>query len=201
MQEISKLLQLDEQEEIIKIIRHYFIIIVPNLIIAFVVLLLDCFLIFYFLAKGWWGILIFGAIIFIIAFYFVRLIFLWKRNFIVVTSQQVIDHECSGFFSHVISAFNYQEVKNVTIQIKGFWQRILKYGDLKLEINNKAVPFELYNIKNPAQILEIINQNLVQNKISDECDQLTKQLLSDYEKLPLQYQQQVKDAINREKEQ
>jgi len=172
MKKISKVLKLKEDEKVIRVIRHYFFVVIPSLVVSTLIVFMDFFLMFYFFSLGWWGTVMFFSILFIAVFYIIRLLFLWNRNLIIVTNKRLIDLESSGFFKKLVTDFPFKKIKNVTLDVNGIIRRIFRYGDIKLDIEAQPLGFRLYNIKKPAEILELINMQIMQGTIAVKSSDL-----------------------------
>lgn len=153
-------IKLKDGEKIIRIVRHHPIIIVPHLVICFIILVLDFFLMYYLFLQGWWGVVLFGAVIFLVAFYCLRIFFLYRRNKIIVTNERLIDVEQSGFFEKYLTDVPFLNIKGVEARIKGVFPTIFRFGSLKITLNEDIAPFEFYKISHPAEVQEVINSLL-----------------------------------------
>lgn len=165
-----KNIKLKEHEKVLRVVRHHAIIIVPHLIICFIILVLNFFLMYYLFLQGWWGVALFGAVIFVVAFYCWRMFFLYRRNKIVITNERLIDVEQSGFFEKFVTDVPFLNIKEVEARIKGIFSTIFRFGSLKITLNQDIAPFEFYKIPKPDEVQEVINGLLVrQGEIKKEA--------------------------------
>lgn len=173
MKFIKKIIRLRENERIVKVVRHPLIVILPNLIIGFLILLLNFFVMFYLFMQGIWGIVIFFAILVVVAFYLLRLVFLWKRNLFIITNRRVVDIEQRGFLEQHVLEFSYDQIKEINSKVKGVFASIFKLGSVRLELKSELSDdkeseqpakkvFEVFSIKNPHKVQGIINEHLSQ---------------------------------------
>lgn len=155
-----KILDFKDGEEIVKSLKHSGLIIVPNILISGLIILIDFFMLFYFFALGFLGSLCFIVILIIGSYYFYRIMFLWKRNLVIITTHRLIDYERSGFFEDLITEIDYHKIKSGIIRKRGVWRKLFKYGDIKLYLHDNPGKFILHNLNKPEQVLETINQQI-----------------------------------------
>ena len=115
---------------------------------------------YYLFIQGWWGAVLFFAIVLSVLFYMVRLVFLYKKNKFVITNQRIIDFEQVGFFEKFINEFTYAKVDKASAVVKGIGGALFKYGNLKLNLIEDLGPFELYKVPRPIELQELINSQL-----------------------------------------
>lgn len=58
----------------------------------------------------------------------------WYFDAWLVTNLSIIDVEWNGFFNRTSTRIEYTAIKGVSYEIKGFWNTILRYGDVNLEL-------------------------------------------------------------------
>lgn len=66
----------------------------------------------------------------------------WYLDTWLITNLSIIDTEWNGFFNRNSTRVEYQAIKGVSYEIKGFWNTILRFGDVNLELsalNTKVV--------------------------------------------------------------
>ncbi len=184
MKKNYKMIDLNPEESVLKIAHHYFLTLFPNLLVCFLILIFDFFLMFYLFSLGLLGMIVFFTTMVIITFYVGRLLFLWNHNFVVITNQRIIDYERSGFFQKLTTEIGYNKIKSVSIGINRLSQKIFRFGDLNLGIVNQPMDFTLYNLKNPTEILSLINTQLVGDQtMQSNSEIISTRKMVDYEEL------------------
>ena len=161
-----KNLKLRENEKVIETISHHPIVVIPHIVISFLILVLDFFLMYFLFLQGWWGVALFTSVIILVAFYVLRLVFLYRKNCFVLTNQRLIDFEQSGFFEKFVNEFPYSKIKQAKSVVKGIAPTIFKYGNLKLVLGGDVGSFELYKIADPGHWQDLINKQLSGDNIT-----------------------------------
>ena len=160
MKNFNKPIPIEGDEELILEVRHFFGVFIPHLMVSFLIVVIDFFLLFVLFKQGTWGVLIFLLVLFIALFYIVRVMFFWFKNRFIITSNRIIDYERLGFFNKKVSEITLDKVRDVSYSSKGFWQHLLKYGNIRLQLIHTETPLILYNIKDPEDIQQLINEKL-----------------------------------------
>lgn len=158
MNDFKTPVELKDDEELILEVRHYFFVFLPHLIISFSIMIIDFFLLYFLFRQGIWGIVIFVIILAISLFYLFRVVFFWKKNYIIITSRRIIDNDRQGFFQKKVSEIPFEKVNNVLYSSKGMWQHLLKYGNIEIQLIGSEKPLIIYNIKDPEDIQKLLNE-------------------------------------------
>jgi hypothetical protein len=58
----------------------------------------------------------------------------WYFDAWLVTNISIIDTEWKGLFHRLSSRVEYDDVKEISWEVKGFWSYLLRYGDLKMNL-------------------------------------------------------------------
>lgn len=85
----------------------------------------------------------------------------------VVTDRQIIDVEQAGLFNRTLSKQPLTRVQDVTVESKGFFATILKYGNIYTQTAGTKERFVFWNVKNPYEVAQKINK-LVRNTLEAE---------------------------------
>jgi len=153
-------IKLNENEEIIKMVRHHSSIVVPHLAICFLIVALDFFLMYYLFMQGWWGLILFFTVIVIVFLYIVRLVFLFKKNKLIITNQRLIDFEQASFLDKVITDFPYSKIKSIDATVKGVGPALWKYGNLKILLYDDVAPYEFFKIPQAKALEDEIKKRI-----------------------------------------
>jgi hypothetical protein len=163
--ELLKNFKLNDHEEVRRVVHHHPIVIVPHLVVSFLILILDFFLMYFLFLQGWWGAALFFAVIFVVAFYTLRIFFLYKRNRFVITNQRIVDYEQAGFFEKFVNELDLDNIQDIETKVRGIFPTIFGYGSLRIKLKNDIAPIELYKLKKPKKLQELIITTM--NRTSD----------------------------------
>lgn len=155
-------IKLSDGEKILQVVKHWFGLLLPHFIFCFLIIVFDFFLMYYLFLQGLWGVIAFIAILVIAIVYTGRLIFLWKRNIMVLTNKRIIDWEQIGFFEQTIQELSYDDVESVEAGHKGLLGKMFNFGNLSFKIKNEEYPFVLYKVKFPVRAAETARKLMVQ---------------------------------------
>lgn len=147
---------LNEGEELIKIIHRHPITMAGALTAAGFFVILDFFFITLLFAQGWWGAILFFLILIFILILAWRTWIIWSKNTFIVTNKRVIDVDQHGFFSKTVSECNYDKIQDVSYSIKGLLATLFHFGSIQIQTAGNVANLELDYLKNPAQIQELI---------------------------------------------
>ena len=151
---------LEENEEVIEIIRRYYLTLAFPLFIYFVVILVDFFFLTWLLRRGTWGLVVFSVIFIFFVLLAVRSWVIWSLNVFVVTSKRLIDIDQKGFFERVVSECTYEKIQDVSYKIKGVFQTLLHFGNIQIQTAGNQANLEINCIKDPHKVQELITSRL-----------------------------------------
>jgi len=186
----NKISWLPEEKKLFALVHHP-IVIFSHLFFSAIILLLDFFMMYYLFLQGWWGVTLFGAVLVVAILYAWRMIFLWKKNFVLITDKRILDFEQVGFFEHYVSEFFLTEIKNVEICHRGLAAKIFGYGNLRFVFSDEQSPFEIYKVRKPFFWQEKLSELLVKNKKDIETGSAVDSLVGEAEKLTPQEKQEI----------
>ncbi|MDZ7798333.1 MAG: PH domain-containing protein [Patescibacteria group bacterium] len=147
---------LEENEEIIKVVRQHPIVLIKPVFWLGLLILLDFFLITWLFAKGLWGVLVFVLVLTLPSLLIMRSWVIWKKNMIIITTKRVIDIDQHTLFHKVVSECNYRKIQDVSFKVKGIFATIFNFGQIQIQTAGNQANLEIRNIKNPNEIQEII---------------------------------------------
>lgn len=88
------------------------------------------------------------------------IIFLVATNYYldcwIVTNERTIHTELRGLFSRIFSSVNHNRIQDITIEIKGFFPTILRFGNLHIQTAGEFREFVFRQIPNPYKTKEVI---------------------------------------------
>jgi len=149
--------KLKEGEKIHFVIRRYGITLFWFFLLIFILLAVPFFFMFWLFQNGTLGIALFIFSVLSAIVLLIRIMFLWRRNCLYVTSRRLVDLEQRGFFDKIVSDIPYDQIEDVSGRIKGFWGTIFRYGDISVQTGNGKVKIMSIKIKQPIYLQEKIN--------------------------------------------
>lgn len=147
---------LKEGEELIEIVRRFYISYLWQALVALIFILLPFFLIFPLFRWGWPGIIIFFALLIFGIIFGIRQTLIYFLNALVITDQRIIDFDQRGLFNRVVSEATYEKIQDVSFSIKGIWQTLYHYGDLRIQTAGNHITLEICDIANPQRVQDRI---------------------------------------------
>ena len=79
----------------------------------------------------------------------------WYRDYLIISDKRIIHHHQKGIFNKIVIESLYSDIIEVSYNQKGFSSSIYGYGNIKIKINGGVIKFD--NVKNPQEIVELIN--------------------------------------------
>lgn len=156
---LAKKINLREGEEIIFTLKRFALINYPGYFLGLVFILASAFFAVWLFARGLWGEVAFGLGLFLGVYFILRTWFFSHYNFLVVTSERVVDVSRVSWFDEIISACNFRSVKDIYVRKKGILANLFNYGSVTIETNND---------RNVLQLTHIFDPNKAATAIRDE---------------------------------
>lgn len=137
------MITLEPEEQIVKVMRrHWWVMVGPSFLVFFLLLVPSVIAVFMPLIApqlqgigNWQPIAQFAFslyLLFLLEFAFA----IWTNYYLdvwIITTERIIDIEQKGLFRRVISEFPINRVQNVSIEVRGVIETLLKFGDLTVE--------------------------------------------------------------------
>ncbi len=82
----------------------------------------------------------------------------------VVTDKQIIDIQQTGLFNRTLAKQPLSRVQDITVEIKGFFPTIFKFGNVYIQTAGTKERFVFFDVKNPDEVARKIN-NLVRETL------------------------------------
>lgn len=180
---------LKPKEVVIEVIKKYYLTYSGNFLLSLILFLLPFFLLYLLFSWGRWGLALFGLLLSIGIFIFIRLIINYKNNNLIITNQRLIYYKQSGFFHRWMYEVYLDKIQDLSYEIKGFYQTIFKYGILNIQVINSNTLIKIEKIKSPDKIQHLINQTkeIFLNNISKQSHFTPDQLSAIIAKLKATY--------------
>ena len=89
-------------------------------------------------------------------------VWVWRRNRIVVTNEHIVDIDQRGIFNKKVSTLSLVKIQDVTAKVRGPWQTLFQYGTVIIQTAGEKENFSMDYISYPYQteqyILEVHRQ-------------------------------------------
>ena len=157
---------LDENEEVIKVVRQHPITMTGSLVFNSLLILIDFFFLTWLFSQGWWAVLVFFFFILMPSLFMIRSYVIWSKNLFLITNKRVIDIDQHGLFHKVVSECNYEKIQDVSFTIKGIFATLFKFGKIEIQTAGSQTNLEIRYVKNPHQVQELISEE--QRKVTEE---------------------------------
>lgn len=163
------IVQLDQEEEVVGIVRRSFLAEFPRFVFALVWLLLPFFFLFPLLQLGMFGVVFMAVLLFSGLYYAVRQWVTWRYTMLLITDRRVIDVDQLGVFERTVSELDLEVITDVVHAPQGIIRRLFRIGAVRVE-TTKAHLFdlEISDVKRPKQVCELILD--VQYMVSEGTD-------------------------------
>lgn len=107
--------------------------------------------------QGSWGIVVFFVWVVWGLIVVSRLYLMWVRTVFLVTDMRVIDYDQQGFFNRVITQARFEQMDEVSVQVKGIVATLFHYGTLRLKLHGAAADIEVERVRHPEHLADLIN--------------------------------------------
>lgn len=162
-----KFIELKVHEEVLEVVNASIIPRLPRVIFLVIWILLPFFFLFPVWREGGFGLVIFFVWLFSGILLLMRAYLMWARTVFVVTDRRVIDFDQKGFFYRVVTQTRFDQIDEVSYQIKGFFSTLCRYGTLELQLQGSSADIQVNHIKHPNRIADLINDLRSESETSD----------------------------------
>jgi len=103
----------------------------------------------------------------------------WYLDAWIVTNYGVIDRDWHSIFDKATTRIEYGNIEGISLEIKGIWPTILRYGDLQIE-HMSGQPISLKNVSAPRRLEKHVvrkQQEFLQSQTFEDHNKL-KDLLT-----------------------
>jgi len=147
---------LKENEELIRLIRRHPLVYFKPGLFALILLLMPFFLMFLLFKWEGIGLALFIVLLVIGVIAIIRLIVVYYFNAFLITNRRIILYIQHGLFDRKVSEADYDKIQDISYRLKGFWQTLLKYGSLKIQIKNSESILYVKKIAQPDKIQQLL---------------------------------------------
>ena len=155
--DVTKLIQLKPEEEVIMVVHGSLIPLWSKIVLAFLWLTMPFFLLFPLFSLHLFGIVLFFVLLGSGLFYSYRAFLSWYQSVFIVTDRRIIDVDRRGIFSRVVSEATFAQIQDASYHIKGIWPTLLRYGNIVIRIVGNGIELEVFNVRHPAKVHDLIN--------------------------------------------
>ncbi len=152
-----KFLKLKAEEDVLEVLHASLAPYILQFTLMLIWLLSPFFFMFPLLREGTWGVSLLIAWILSGLILLGRAYLRWSRTVLVVTDRRVVDHDQKGFFHRVVTEARFDQIDEVSYQVKGVASTLFRYGTLRIQLRGSAADIEVEHIKKPATISDKIN--------------------------------------------
>ncbi len=157
---LVKKINLRDGEEVLLTYRRYTLTSYPAYILGLAFMFASVFFSVWLFNKGLIGQIAFGLGIVVGVYVVFHTWFFDKFNFLVVTSQRIVDVSRVGWFDEVISACYFREVRDIYVRKKGLFANLFNYGTITIETTNSRNVLQLTHIHDPAKATTAIRDEI-----------------------------------------
>lgn len=153
---LAKKINLHVGENIVEVVRPYTLASAWLHVIGLAFLFASAFFMFWLISQGWWGYIVLGLGFALGIFIIFRTWFFNRSNYLVITSDRVIDVTRLSWFEEIISAVGYLDIKDAFIHKRGIFANIFNYGTISIETRNQQVVLELEKVHYPGKVQSLV---------------------------------------------
>ncbi len=153
---LAKKINLRAGEDIVEVVRPYSLASLWLYFLGLAFLLASAFFMFWLISQGWWGYVVLGLGFLVGVWIIIRTWFFNRSNYLVVTSDRVVDVTRLGWFEEIISTAGYLDIKDAFIHKRGIFANIFNYGTITIESKSQQVVLELEKVHHPAQVQSLV---------------------------------------------
>lgn len=175
--------QLQEKEEILRIVRRATITLVPSVGLGALLILVDFFLVAWWFQHRTWGGFGFFLTLLLAVVIGVRGWYIWRMNILAITNQRIIDMNQHGLFKRTVAETTYDKIQDVRYTIHGVWRTMFKFGSIIIQTAGNSTTLELTNISDPFEVQQQIADLQRQVGATTKTDVSADELLGIVERL------------------
>lgn len=153
-----KLINLAPGERIVRVFRRYLLTYVFWWLASALLAAGAFFFLFRFMTGGPLGIVLFFGLLAFALSVLLTLYFIRARNACYLTTERLIDVEQVGIFGRTVSDIPYDQIEDVSGNIRGLFGAIFRYGQVVVQTSGGRVRVILDRVKHPLWIQQEINR-------------------------------------------
>lgn len=91
-------------------------------------------------------------LVLILIFLFFGVLWIWRRNKIVITDQHIVDIDQMGLFNRIVSTLRLEEIQDISASVKGPMQTVFQYGSIVIQTAGERENFLFDYVPNPYEL-------------------------------------------------
>lgn len=155
--EAPKYIELKAREEVLDLVQASLLPKLWAFVFATGWTVLPFFFLFPLWRQGSWGVILFFVWLVSGIIILSRLYLMWARTVFLVTDMRVVDYDQRGFFHRVVTEARFEQIDEVSVQVKGIIATLFRYGTLRLKLHGAAADIEVERVKRPEHLADLIN--------------------------------------------
>ncbi len=88
----------------------------------------------------------------VLVFLFIGVLWIWRRNKIVITDEHIVDIDRVGLFNRVVSTLRLEEIQDISASVKGPMQTVFQYGSIVIQTAGERANFLFDYVPNPYEL-------------------------------------------------
>jgi len=163
--------RLEADEEIVAFVRPFGIVYFWWFLLALVLILGAFYYLFLLLSSGILGVIIFASVFLLGIFVLINTLVIWRFTAVVITTKRIIDFDQQSIFSRMISEAPFSNIQDISLEQKGFWSVVLKFGTIKVQTAGTQNVLELQYVRQPRELHDLLvelHHRYFQEKTSKE---------------------------------
>ncbi|MFH1712206.1 MAG: PH domain-containing protein [Patescibacteria group bacterium] len=151
------MVQLNNDEQIVGIVRRSVVVELPRLSFAALWVLVPFFFFFPLLQLGFFGLGFFLVLLAWGIYYALRKWLKWNYTMLIITDQRIIDVEQRGIVKREITEMPIDDISEVKGKRRGMFGKIFNIGDIRVEtIKAQKFDLELSGVRRPEEVSNLI---------------------------------------------
>ncbi len=148
--------RLQTDEEIVAFVRPFGIVYFWWFLLALLLILGAFYYLFLLLNSGTIGKIVFISVFLLGIFVLIKTLVVWRFTAVVITTKRIIDFDQQGIFSRTISEAPFSNIQDISLEQKGFWSVVLKFGTIKVQTAGTQNVLELQYVRYPRKLHDLL---------------------------------------------
>ena len=153
---LQKKIHLREDERVVQTIHAYPLTNLWKYAVGLVFLGASAFFAFWLTAQELWGYIALAFGLTLGVYVILKTWFFNHHNFLVITSERVVDIHRASWFEENVSSISYVDIKDVVIRRRGVPANIFNYGSVIVETKDKFYFLEAHRVREPHKVQNTI---------------------------------------------
>ncbi|MCR4313667.1 MAG: PH domain-containing protein [Candidatus Uhrbacteria bacterium] len=155
--DVPNFIELKAHEQVLEVVHASLLPKLWRFVLATIWTVLPFFFLFPLWRQGSWGVIVFFVWLASGFLILSRLYLMWARTVFLITDRRVVDYDQRGFFYRIVMEARFEQMDEVSVQVKGIVATLLRYGTLRLKLRGAAADIEIERVKHPEHLADLIN--------------------------------------------